>query len=90
MYLMVVPNRRKLGRDNVVCVMVLACVGRKRGKREAVWGWVRDLKVGQLTLSMGPARQKFAASYKELPFQERGLFILYIEILAKYHTCNNR
>ncbi len=37
---------------HVVCVIELACVGSKRGKR----GNPRNLKVGQLTLSMGLAR----------------------------------
>jgi hypothetical protein len=38
-----VPDRRGLGRVNFVCVIVLACVGRKRGK----WG-------GQWELGKGP------------------------------------
>jgi hypothetical protein len=51
-----VPDRRRLWQVNVTCAIVLACVGGKREKRGAVWVGVRDLKVGQLTLSMGPAR----------------------------------
>jgi hypothetical protein len=44
---------------------VLAGRGEKRGNR----GWVRDLKVG-------PARAEIHSyTYKEPPFQVRGLFI---------------
>jgi hypothetical protein len=51
-----VPNRRRLGLANVVCVKVIACVGIKEGKKMGSWDWVSDLKVGQLTLRIGPAR----------------------------------
>jgi hypothetical protein len=51
-----VPDRRRLGHVNVIYLIVLACVGGKRGKRGAVGSWIRDLKVGQFTLSIGPAR----------------------------------
>jgi hypothetical protein len=54
---MIVPDRRKLRRVNVVCVIVLACTDGNGGK-EGQWGQVKDLIVGQLTLSMGPARVK--------------------------------
>jgi hypothetical protein len=71
-----VPDRRRLWCFTVVYVIILACVGGKRGKRGAMGGWVRDLKVGQLTLSMGLARAEVRSCVKELPFHLRGLFIL--------------
>ncbi len=49
------PDRRRLGRVNVIYAIVLVCwweEGEKRGNG----GWVRDLKVGQLCLSMGLAK----------------------------------
>jgi hypothetical protein len=35
--------------------IVITCVGRK-GRKGGDGEWVRGLKIGQLTLSMGPAR----------------------------------
>ncbi len=48
------PDGRRLGHVYVVCVIVIMDGNerKKRGNRD----WVRDPKVGQLTLSMGPAR----------------------------------
>ncbi len=52
------PDIRRFGHVNVVCVIVLACVGGKRGK----WGGGgrqqglgKGPKLGWLTMSMGPA-----------------------------------
>ncbi len=55
------PDGRRLGRVNVVCVIVIACVGGKEGKKRGSADWVRDSKVGQLTLSMGPARAEVSS-----------------------------
>ncbi len=33
-----VPNKRRFGHANVVCVILLACVGGKRGKRGSSGG----------------------------------------------------
>ncbi len=49
-----VPDRRRFGHVKVICVTVLACVSRKRGKWGGSRGWVRGLKMGQVTLSMEP------------------------------------
>jgi hypothetical protein len=51
-----VPDGRRLGHVNVICVILIACVDGKEGKKRGNRGWVRGPKVGQLTLSMGPAR----------------------------------
>ncbi len=48
------PDRRRIGHVSVICVIVLACVGGNRGAAGATKG----PKMGQLTLSMGPARAK--------------------------------
>jgi hypothetical protein len=42
-------------------------------RRGAVGVGVRDLKLGELTLSMGQRGQKFVATYKEPPFHLKGL-----------------
>ncbi len=47
------PEGRRLGHVNVVCVIAIACVGRKDGKKRGNRDWVKGPKVGQLTLSMG-------------------------------------
>ncbi len=39
-------DRRRVGHVNVVCVIVLACVGGKRGKKRGSGGWLRDPKLG--------------------------------------------
>jgi hypothetical protein len=41
----------------------------------------------QLTLSMGQQGQRFAASFKEPPFQVKGLSFIFN--IYKWHTCNN-
>jgi hypothetical protein len=51
-----VPEGRRLGHVNVVCVVVIACVGAKEGKKRGNGDWVRNLKVGQLTLSHGASK----------------------------------
>jgi hypothetical protein len=52
-----VPDKRGLGRVNVVCIKALACVfWWEEGKKRGTGGWVMDPKVGPFTLSMGPAR----------------------------------
>jgi hypothetical protein len=58
----------------LVVSLELARSGEKGSNGDLVWG----PKIRQLTLSMGPARaevRNFAATYKELPFQVRGLFL---------------
>ncbi len=50
------PDGRRLGHVNVVCVIEIASVGGKEGEMRDNGDWVRDPKEGQLTLSMGLAR----------------------------------
>jgi hypothetical protein len=50
-----VPSERRLGHVNVVCVLIIACVDGKEGKQRGTGDWVWGPKVGQLTLSIGPA-----------------------------------
>jgi hypothetical protein len=50
-----VPDGRRLGHVNVLCVILIAC-GQEGGEKRANRDWAEDPKVGQLTLSMGPAR----------------------------------
>jgi hypothetical protein len=49
---MTVSDRRSLVNVNVVCVIVLACVGRKRGKRGAV-GVGKELESGAVDSEQG-------------------------------------
>jgi hypothetical protein len=65
-----VPDKRSLGHFNVVCAIVLACVGRRGGKK-GQWGWIRDLKVGRSTLSMGPARVKVLSYVQRVTFPSK-------------------
>jgi hypothetical protein len=51
-----VPDRIRFGHVNVICVIVLACVGGKRGNWEGQRGWIRGPKMGPLTLSMEQER----------------------------------
>jgi hypothetical protein len=50
------------------------------GEKESNGDWVMGPKVGQLTLSMGPARAEVHS------YVQRGSFIHYT--IIKYHTCN--
>ncbi len=67
------PHGRRLGHVNVVCVIVImdGKERKKRGNRD----WIRDPKVGQLTLSLGPARAWVCnyCTYKDP--QVKGLFL---------------
>jgi hypothetical protein len=55
-------------------------MGGKVGKKRGNGDWVMGPKVGQLTLSIGPARAEVPATYKEPPFQKEGyLYIKYSE-----------
>jgi Na+/citrate or Na+/malate symporter len=49
---------------NDVCAIVIACVGRKEGKKRGKGYLVREPKVGQLTRAWGQQGQKSAAVYK--------------------------
>jgi hypothetical protein len=51
-----VPNRRRLGRGNVVCVIELACVGGKRGKRGAVGGSGKGPNVEEVDSEQGASK----------------------------------
>ncbi len=69
-----VPDGRRLGHVNVICVILIAFVDGKEGKTRSNGDCVMGPKVGQLTLSMGPARPE--VSYVQLcTFQVTGLFI---------------
>ncbi len=46
------PNRRRFGRVNVICL----CSGRGREEKGGNGDWVRGLKMGKWALIMGPAR----------------------------------
>jgi hypothetical protein len=48
---------------------------REEGEKRGSKSWVRDLKVGQMTLSKVPTREEIRSYGKELPFQVRGLSI---------------
>jgi hypothetical protein len=72
-----IPKRRKLtlknGHQYCSHPVILACVGGKKGKRGAVGSWVRDLKVGQFTLSMGPARAEVGSYIKRATIPSKRL-----------------
>jgi hypothetical protein len=53
MCFILVPDRRRLGHVNVVCICTC---WQEEGEKRGSGGWVRDLKVGQLTLTMSPSR----------------------------------
>jgi hypothetical protein len=51
-----VLNRRRFGHVNVICGCSVHMCGQERGKKGAMWTEQCGLKIGQLALSMGPAR----------------------------------
>jgi hypothetical protein len=58
--------------------------GRKRGQ----WGLGQVTKKGAVDSEHGASKgRRFAATYKEPPFQVRGLFLIFN--IHKHHTCNN-
>jgi hypothetical protein len=61
-----VPDGKRLGHVNVICFILITFVDRKEGTKRGNGDWVRGgPKVGQLTLSMGPARAE-VCSYIQL------------------------
>jgi hypothetical protein len=50
-----VPNGRRLGHVNVICVYSHQMCGREGGEKGAMGTGQGGQKMGQLTLSMGPA-----------------------------------
>jgi hypothetical protein len=82
-----VPERR-LRRVNVVFFIAVACVGRKEGKKGGNGGWVGDLKVGLLNLSMGPARAEVRSYIQKATIS--GKKVIYtLNIHKKHRTCNS-
>jgi hypothetical protein len=83
-----VPNRRRLGHLDVVCVIVLACFSRKREEKRGQLGLGKGPKMWQLTLSMGPARAEIC-SYKQratIPSKQ----VAHTLNTYKYHTCKKK
>jgi hypothetical protein len=70
-----VPDGRRLWQVNVFCVhIVITCVAGKEEKM-GEWGLGKGTKSGAVDSEHGQQGQRFAATYKEPPFQVRGLFI---------------
>jgi hypothetical protein len=65
-----VSDRRRLGRVNVVCIIVLAFVGGTRGKKRGSGGSGEGHKIGAVDFKHGTSK----ARSSQPPFQVRGLF----------------
>jgi hypothetical protein len=70
-----VPDGRILGHVNVIFAIFIACVGGNKRKKRGSGDWVRDPKLGQLTLSMRLARAEVGGYIQRPLFQVRRLFI---------------
>ncbi len=60
-----VPDGRRFGYVNVVCSCWCSHVWVGRGEKRGNGGWARWLKMGQLTLSMGPARAEVRSHHSK-------------------------
>jgi hypothetical protein len=62
---------------------VFTCVA-GQGEKGSIGGWVRGLKMGQLTVSMGPARAEVHSYVQRATFPSKGLLL--ILNIQKHHT----
>jgi hypothetical protein len=85
-YLQVCPTAEDLGVLMSSVFVVFKCVG-GRGEKEGTGDWARGLKMGSWLWAWGQQGQRCAATYREPPFQVRGLFL--ILNIHKYYTCYN-
>jgi hypothetical protein len=89
-----VPDRRRFGLVNVICVIVLHVLAGREGNLKKWGGW-RGLSKGpingHLTITMGPARIGIRdyILYKEPPFQERWV-VLYLTLLKHMQNLATR
>ncbi len=80
---MLVPDSRRFGHVNVVCSRYCPHVWTGRGKKRTQ---ARGLKMGQLTLSMGPAREEvcFFVQRATIPIMK----VLFFSFINATHTIN--
>ncbi len=73
----------------MLSVFVVFTYMRKMGRKRGQWGLGKGTKMGQLTLSMGPARA-VVGSYIQRDTILSKRVIPYITVnVHKHHTCNN-
>ncbi len=51
-----VPNGRRLGNVNVICVIVTSCAGRNEGGKERQWGLGKGSKSGAVDSEHGASK----------------------------------